>query len=79
VRWLLCRGLQPVAAGLALGIVAAGTVRWALRGVFAGLWPIDLSSLLAAASGLSLVACAAALVPAQRAARLDPAAALRRE
>jgi len=79
VGWLLRRGLAPVAVGLAVGVGAAAGATWALRGVFAGLWPIDLQSLLAAASLLALVAFAAALVPAQRAATLDPAAALRQE
>lgn len=79
VHWLVSAALGPVAAGLAAGIAAAAGGTWALRGVLAGLWPIDLLSLLAAAALLSLVAFAAALVPASRASTLDPAVALRQE
>jgi predicted permease len=79
VRWLLRRSLAPVAAGLAVGIAAAAGGTWAARGLFAGLWPIDLHSLLAAASLLALVGFAAALFPARRAATLDLAALLRQE
>jgi len=79
VRWLVRRALTPVAAGLAAGIAAATGAALGLRALFTGLWPPDPSSLLAAASLLGLVALASALVPARRAAALDPAAALRQE
>ncbi len=79
LRWLLRRGLAPVAAGLAAGVAAAASAAWALSGVFTGVWPIDMRALLVAASLLALVALVAALVPARLAAKLDPASALRQE
>ena len=79
LRWLLRRGLAPVAAGLAAGIAAAASAAWALSDVFTGVWPIDLPAVVAAASLLALVALAAALAPARFAANLDPASALRHE
>lgn len=79
VRWLLHRGLAPVATGLAGGLVAATFAAWALRGVVVGVWPVDLRSLVGAGLLLVLVAAGAAFVPARRAANLEPSAALREE
>ena len=56
--------------------VAAG--RWAASLLF-GLKPYDPKTLAAAVVGLGLVAVAASVVPARRAANLDPMAALRDE
>jgi predicted permease len=77
--WLLRRGLAPVAAGLAVGVALAVSAAWALSGLFAGIWPIDLLALLVAVSLLGLAAATAGFVPAWLAASLDPASALRHE
>jgi putative ABC transport system permease protein len=79
LRWLLRRGLAPVAAGLGVGTIAVLGATRALASVVSGLWPIDVRALLAAAALLALAALAAALAPARFAAGVDPAAALRRE
>ena len=79
LRWLLRRGLAPVAAGLAVGVAVAGCVAWGLSGFFTGIWPIDLRALFVAVSLLALAAVAAGLVPAWLAANLDPVSALRHE
>ena len=68
-----------LAIGVAVGVVltvAAG--RWAASLLF-GLKPYDPKTLAAAVAGLGLVAVAASVVPARRAANLDPMAALRDE
>jgi ABC-type antimicrobial peptide transport system permease subunit len=78
LRWLLRRGLAPVAAGLAVGIAAAASASWLLSRLASGVG-VDVRSLLGAAGLLALVALAAALVPARLAAAIDPAVALRRE
>ena len=77
--WLLLRATQPVAAGLAVGLVGAASVNRALVGLVPGLRPVDWPALVAAVCGLALVAFAAALPPKLRAVRCDPASALRHE
>lgn len=79
LRWLLRRGLAPVAVGLGIGVAVAVSAAWGLSGFFTGIWPIDLDALLAAVSLLALAAVTASFVPAWLAASLDPASALRRE
>ncbi len=64
-----------VAAGAA-GSVALGR---AMRGLLFGVSPYDAGSLIVAAGVLAAAAALAALVPAWRAARVDPAVALRHE
>jgi ABC-type lipoprotein release transport system permease subunit len=68
-----------VAAGLAVGVAGAGIVTWVLSRVFIGIRSIEVHVLLHAVLLLALVALAAALAPAGRAAGLDPATALRQE
>jgi predicted permease len=79
LRWLLRRGLAPVAAGLAVGVAVAVSAAWSLSGFFTWIWPIDLHALLVAVSLLALAAITAGLVPVWLATSLDPASALRHE
>ena len=78
-RMVFLNGLRPVLAGVVVGTVAA---LWALRGMTGLLFevrPADPAT-LAGAVGLLLAAGAAAcVVPAWRAARIDPANSLRAE
>jgi predicted permease len=79
LRWLLRRGLAPVATGLAGGVATAASAAWVLSARFAGVRPLELPALLAAIALLALAALAAALGPAWVAARRDPSSALRHE
>jgi predicted lysophospholipase L1 biosynthesis ABC-type transport system permease subunit len=79
LRWLLRRGLAPVAAGLGFGVAVAVSAAWGLSGFFSAIWPIDPNALLAAVALLALAAVAAAVVPVWHAASIDPASALRHE
>jgi predicted permease len=79
LRWLLRRGLAPVAVGLSVGVALAVSAAWSLSAFFTGTWPIDLQALLGAVSLLALAGAAAAFVPVWFAAHLDPASALRHE
>jgi predicted permease len=64
-----------VALGIALSLVAARTAGTLLF----GLQSYDPTTLAAAAVGLALVSLAASLIPASRAAKLDPMSALREQ
>jgi len=83
LRGVLRDALALVAIGLALGLpaafAAARLLQHALSGVLVGVNAFDPASVAAAAALLLLVPAAAALVPAARAARVDPLAALRSE
>ena len=80
VRWMILRqSLVLVAIGLLLGIpAAAGSARF-LESLLFGLSPYDPRALAAAAIVMTVVAIAAAYVPARRASRIDPLTALRME
>ncbi len=79
LRWLLRRGLAPVAVGLAVGVAGAVSAAWGLSGFFTEIWPIDLHALLVAVSLLAHAPLNPSFVPAWLAAKLDPATALRHE
>jgi predicted permease len=66
-------------AGLAIGVVLSIAAAHAARSLLFGLRPGDPVTLAIAVAGLSAVAAAASLLPARRAAALDPMAALREE
>jgi predicted permease len=77
VRLVAGRGLRSVALGLAVGLPAAYAVARAASAVLFGVTPTDLPTYALAAFALAAGAASACLVPALRAARLDPAATLR--
>ena len=79
VRMMLGRGLRPVAAGILIGLPAAW---WACRFISSmlyGMRPFDAGTIVAAIVMLTVVALAAGFVPARRAAKVDPMAALRQD
>lgn len=72
-------GFKLVAAGAALGLAGAlAASRW-LAGLLFGVRPLDLETYLHVTLLLATTAVLACAVPAWRAARIDPLAALRRE
>jgi putative ABC transport system permease protein len=71
--------LQQLAFGLPLGLVAGVSIGEALRSELYGIEPADPLTLLVIVSAVLGVTVVASLVPAQRAARLDPMVVLRRE
>ena len=76
---VLKRSLALAGAGLALGLLAALATGRALAGLLYGMSPHDPATLLAVSLVLLSVAAAAAIGPARRASRLDPARVLRGE
>jgi ABC-type antimicrobial peptide transport system permease subunit len=68
-----------VGAGVMVGIPAAWAVGRYLKSQLVGLEPMDPSTALLALLALIVIAGGAALLPARRAARVSPLAALREE
>lgn len=66
-------------AGLMLGTVLAVATGGSLAGLLYGVGPYDAATLATVSVVVALAALAASVVPARRAARLDPMTALRAE
>ena len=80
VLWMVLRETLMLAGiGVCVGIPAALGVAQALRAMLYGLQPADPRVLAAAVGAIACVAIAAALLPARRAATVDPLKALRSE
>ncbi len=67
------------AAGIALGVLAAFALTHLMNSLLVGVAPTDAATFAAVAALFFTVAVAACLVPARRAAALEPTAALREE
>jgi putative ABC transport system permease protein len=76
---VLLDGLRPALFGLTFGLAASAGVARLIRSMLYGTQPLDPAVFAAVAATLLLVAVLACLVPAWRAARLDPMQALRME
>jgi ABC-type antimicrobial peptide transport system permease subunit len=79
VRLVLREALLLLATGLAVGTALAVWAGRAAAALLFGLKPYDPVSLAAAVTLLTSIALLASYVPARRAARLEPMAALREE
>ncbi len=80
ILWLVARqGGAPVLAGLAAGICGALAFSRILENLLYGIQPADAAALSAVSLTLLGVAAIAILLPARRAARIDPMRALRDE
>ena len=78
-RLVLVEGLRPVLSGVLAGTVGAIAVASAMRALLYGIAPLDVVSFAAAAALLCTASLAAAVVPARRAARVDPVRSLRND
>lgn len=76
---MLRSGMAPVAWGLGAGLAAAAGVTRLVEGMLFGVKTLDTATFAAAPAALGLAALGACLIPALRAARIDPATALREE
>ncbi len=79
LRSTMREGLSPVAAGMAGGVAGAMVLTRLLRALLYGITPGDPVTYAAVCAMLALAALAAVWLPARRATRIDPSAALRHE
>ncbi len=73
------QGVKLAAAGTGLGLIGAFLVTRAMQSMLFGVSPTDVTTFCVVVVTLVVVACAATLVPAYRAARVSPMTALRYE
>jgi putative ABC transport system permease protein len=78
-RLFLRHGLILVTAGVVVGTIAAALLSRVMSALLFGVGALDPPTYLAVAGGLAATALLASYFPAHRAARVDPAAALRWE
>jgi putative ABC transport system permease protein len=78
-RLVIGQGIATVTLGLVVGMVGAAALASGLRALLFGVAPLDPAVMSGVAVALLAVALAANLVPARRAARIDPTEALRQE
>jgi len=76
-RLIVGQGLLPVAVGIVIGCAGAVALVRGLAGLVHGISPLDAPSFVAGALALAAVATLAALIPARRAATVDPIEVLR--
>jgi len=79
LRLVVGQGMQPVAAGLAAGLLGALALSGALRRLLYGVGATDVSTYAVVTVVLGGVALLACWLPARRASRTDPMVALRAE
>ncbi|MGH2842658.1 MAG: FtsX-like permease family protein, partial [Solirubrobacteraceae bacterium] len=79
VRLVLRGGLRQAVLGVVIGTAAAAALTPALRSLLFGVKPLDVPTFVGAALVLLTVAALASYIPARRASRVDPQAALRSE
>lgn len=77
LRLVVAGGLPAIAAGVALGAAAAAGAARLVRNLLFGIEPLDPASLAAGAAAIAVTALVATVLPARRAARVDPLSALR--
>jgi putative ABC transport system permease protein len=70
-------GVRVALIGIALGLAGSAAVARAIRSMLVGVPPVDVPTLLAVSAALTMVALVASLLPARRAAMVDPMEALR--
>jgi putative ABC transport system permease protein len=79
IGMVLREGLVVAGTGLLVGLGAAAIATRAMTAVLFGVTPLDPLAFIASAILLSIVAGAACVIPARRAAAIDPTTALRAE
>ena len=76
-RMVVLQGLRPVVAGMAIGGLAGLVLARMIANILYGVHPADPATFLGVPALILVAATAASLVPATRAARVDPVESLR--
>jgi putative ABC transport system permease protein len=76
---VLSQGMRPVLLGQVLGLAGTFALTRLLKGLLFGVTPNDPFTFVSASILLIVIACAACIVPAVRALRVNPVEALRYE
>jgi putative ABC transport system permease protein len=76
---VVSQGLRMTGIGLLIGLTLSAVLTRFLRGELLGVTPLDLPTYAAVSLLLVFIAALACLVPALRAARVEPVVALRHE
>jgi ABC-type antimicrobial peptide transport system permease subunit len=79
LRIVIAQAMAPVAAGLIAGMAAALALSRLMQSMLFGVTPHDPATITAIPIALAAVALLSCLIPAQRAAKIDPTVALREE
>jgi putative ABC transport system permease protein len=79
VRLIVAQAMRYVLLGIGAGVAAALGAGRVMRGLLHGVEAYDPATLTAVAVGLAMAALAACVIPALRAARVDPVVALRQD
>ena len=79
VKGVVGEGLRVTAVGLGIGGIGAVATGILLSSLLLGVGPVDLITLLSVSAVFLLVSAGSALIPARRAARVEPVEALRAE
>jgi len=79
LRMMLQRGLVLIGIGLGVGLLASLAAQQSLKSFLYGVSPVDAATYLAVAAVLIVVGMMAALIPARKAASIEPTQALRAE
>jgi putative ABC transport system permease protein len=77
LKLVLRRAMLLAVAGIGIGTVGAVAVTRYLTTLLFGVKPIDIVALIGVGSALAIVVFIACLIPARRAAKIDPLEALR--
>ena len=79
LRMVMREALRIAGGGIAIGLIAAAVLTRSLTSLLFGVKPLDALTFVSAAVLLGLAALAASVIPAWRAACVDPAVTLRQE
>jgi predicted permease len=79
LRMIVLEGMRPTLLGLALGVAGALALARVMSSLIYGVSPTDVLTFLCVSAVLAAVALLASIIPARRAAKVDPMVALRYE